>query len=88
MLVNQWKKNGLIVGKKKGFKNKKNPDLWMRFLKIFRKHSVRFFWIKGHNNNPRNERCDFLAVKAAESRQLETDSWYEKNSSNPQGKLF
>ena len=49
-------KNGLIVGKKR-------INLWIRFLKIFRKHSVRFFWIKGHNNNPRNERCDFLAVQ-------------------------
>ena len=59
---------------KKGFKNKKNPDLWMRFLKIFRKHSVRFFWIKGHNNNPRNERCDFLAVQASKNKDLKIDT--------------
>ena len=64
---------------KKGFKNKKNPDLWTRFLKIYRKHSVRFFWIKGHNNNPTNERCDFLAVQASRNKVLKTDSYYENN---------
>ena len=64
---------------KKGFKNKKNPDLWMRFLKIFRKHSVRFFWIKGHNNNPRNERCDFLAFEASKNKDLKIDTFYEEN---------
>ena len=64
---------------KKGFKNKKNPDLWMRFLKIFRKHSVRFFWIKGHNNNSRNERCDFLAVEASKNKDLKIDTFYEEN---------
>jgi ribonuclease HI len=49
----------------KGFKNKKNPDLWIRFLKIYRKHKVRFVWIKGHANNPENEICDRLAVEAS-----------------------
>ena len=47
------------------------------FLKIFRKHSVRFFWI--HNNNPRNERCDFLAVQASKNKDLKIDINYEKN---------
>ena len=64
---------------KKGFKNKKNPDLWTRFLKIYRKHKVRFFWVKGHNNNPTNERCDFLAVQASKSKVLKTDTYYENN---------
>ena len=64
---------------KKGFKNKKNPDLWTRFLKIYRKHCVRFFWIKGHNNNPTNERCDFLAVQASKNKDLKTDTYYENN---------
>ena len=63
---------------KKNFKNKKNPDLWVRFLKIYRKHNVRFFWVKGHNNNPRNERCDFLAVDASKKPQLKIDIEYEK----------
>ena len=64
---------------KKQFKNKKNPDLWTRFLKIYRKHKVRFFWVKGHNNNPTNERCDFLAVQASKSKVLKTDTYYENN---------
>ena len=63
---------------KKNFKNKKNPDLWTRFLKIYRKHNVSFFWVKGHSNNPRNERCDFLAVEASKKPQLKIDIEYEK----------
>ena len=64
---------------KKNFKNKKNPDLWARFLKIYRKHNVSFFWVKGHNNNPKNERCDFLAVQASKSKELKIDTSYEEN---------
>ena len=67
--VNNWEK--------KGFKNKKNPDLWIRFLKIFRKHKVCFFWIKGHNNNPTNERCDELAFNASLKEKLLIDIEYE-----------
>jgi len=50
---------------KKGFKNKKNADLWIEFLEVFRKHNVRMEWIKGHNQHPQNEYCDKLAVKAS-----------------------
>ena len=49
-------KKWVFEWEKKGFKKKKNPDLWQRFLKIFRKHNVRIIWIKGHNNNIENER--------------------------------
>jgi ribonuclease HI len=61
----------------KAFKNKKNPDLWIRFLKIFRKHKVRFVWIKGHSNNPENEICDRLAVKASSGSGLIPDHGYQ-----------
>ncbi|MBL6680611.1 MAG: ribonuclease HI [Flavobacteriaceae bacterium] len=64
---------------KKQFKNKKNPDLWTRFLKIYRKHKVCFFWVKGHNNNSTNERCDFLAVQASKNKVLKADTYYENN---------
>lgn len=60
----------------KAFKNKKNPDLWIRFLKIYRKHVVRFVWIKGHSNNTENEVCDKLAVNAYLSKQLLEDIGY------------
>jgi ribonuclease HI len=61
----------------KAFKNKKNPDLWIRFLKIYRKHNVRFVWIKGHANNIENERCDRLAVEASLKLNLPEDSGYQ-----------
>lgn len=65
---------------KKSFKGVKNPDLWIRFLKIFRKHQVEFKWIKGHNNHPQNERCDQLAVFAASQEKLSMDTIYESTS--------
>ncbi|MBK7148543.1 MAG: ribonuclease HI [Bacteroidetes bacterium] len=63
---------------KKGFAKKKNPDLWRRFLAVYRKHHVRFHWIKGHNNHPMNERCDVLATSAADGKNLLIDSEFEK----------
>jgi ribonuclease HI len=60
----------------KGFKNKKNPDLWIRFLKIYRRHKVRFVWIKGHANNKENEICDRLAVEASSKMKLPDDEGY------------
>ncbi|MBN1768673.1 MAG: ribonuclease HI [Prolixibacteraceae bacterium] len=61
---------------KKHFKGKKNPDLWMRFLKIYPKHKVKFVWVKGHANIPENERCDQLAVSAAALPNLPIDKGY------------
>ncbi len=61
---------------KKRFKGKKNPDLWMRFLEIYKHHQVKFIWVKGHSNNPLNERCDELAVDASLGNELLTDEGY------------
>lgn len=63
---------------KKYFQGKKNPDLWMRFLRAYRQHQVDFKWVKGHNNHPQNERCDQLAVMASEQEKLNIDTFYEK----------
>lgn len=63
----------------KGLHKQKNADLWERFYKIFKKHNVRFFWIKGHAGHPENERCDKLAVEAAISAHLLKDEGYECN---------
>ena len=52
---------------KKGFKGKKNKDLWLRFADIYKKHQVTFQWVKGHAGNIENEVCDQLAVNAAEN---------------------
>jgi ribonuclease HI len=63
----------------KHFNGKKNPDLWMRFLRAYRKHKVRFVWVKGHAENAENNLCDELAVAASFSPNLLRDEWYEKN---------
>ena len=62
---------------KKRFKGKKNPDLWLRFLEIYKKHIVTFVWVKGHANNPLNERCDELAVAASMQSNLLEDNGYQ-----------
>ena len=61
----------------KRFTGKKNPDLWMRFLRVYRRHRVRFVWVKGHASNVENNRCDELAVAAANSGNLFEDTGYE-----------
>ena len=63
---------------KKNFAKKKNPDLWKRFLVIYRQHKVKFQWIRGHNGHPQNELCDRLAVAAREQRDLPADEVYEQ----------
>ena len=72
-------KKWVFEWEKLNFKKKKNPDLWKRFLIIYRKHNVTFTWIKGHNNHPENERCDYMANKAARSSNLIRDTYYEQN---------
>lgn len=64
---------------KKGFKDRKNVDLWIAFLKEYRKHKVKFKWIRGHNNHPQNERCDQLAVEASKGKRLLIDEGFEGN---------
>jgi ribonuclease HI len=66
----------LFDWERKRFKKKKNQDLWMRFLKAYRKHNVKLEWIKGHNNIPENERCDQLAVEASKKDKLLEDTGY------------
>jgi len=62
---------------KKRFKGKKNQDLWMRFLKVYKNHNVRFVWVKGHAENPLNERCDRLAVEASMQPGLLEDKGFQ-----------
>jgi ribonuclease HI len=83
-VVDAVEKRWVFQWEKKGFVGKKNPDLWLRFLKVYRNHQVDFKWIKGHNNHPQNERCDELAVYASGLPNLSVDAFYEKE----EGKLF
>ena len=79
-VVDAVTKKWVFQWEKKGFAGKKNPDLWRRFLKIYRMHQVDFEWIRGHNNHAQNERCDELAVMASLQNQLSLDEFYEKES--------
>ena len=65
---------------RKGWKKVKNPDLWQRFLLVYRRHRVTFHWIRGHAGHPENERCDSLAVAARSgvADELLHDEGYEK----------
>ncbi|MCE3296901.1 MAG: ribonuclease [Crocinitomicaceae bacterium] len=69
---------GWVFGwKQKGFKGKKNADLWQRYLKLHPKFNLQFEWVRGHNGHPENERCDFLAVAASDKTPLLIDEGYE-----------
>ena len=78
-VVDAVEKKWVFGWEKTNFNKKKNPDLWIRFLKVYRQHNVAFKWVKGHSDNAENNRCDFLAVEASEGSNLEIDVWYEKS---------
>jgi ribonuclease HI len=75
-LVNAVNNGWLFNWEAKRFAKKKNPDLWIRFLEVYRRHQVTLAWVKGHNNNPENERCDMLAVNASKGPILNEDKGY------------
>jgi ribonuclease HI len=79
-VVDAVEKKWVFGWQKKNFKGKKNADLWMRFLAIYPKHNVRFVWVKGHDGNLYNERCDTLAVDAATNGPLISDEVFELES--------
>jgi ribonuclease HI len=77
-VVNSVEKGWLKTWIKTNFKgDKKNPDLWKRYYKLSQEFSVRFVWVKGHANNPMNNRCDELATTAADGKNLLVDEGYE-----------
>lgn len=61
--ASSWRKNNWIKSNKEPALN---PDLWERLLNLCDKHEVAFTWVKGHAQNEFNNRCDQLAVAAAE----------------------
>lgn len=70
-----WLKNWIATDFKGG---KKNKDLWKRYFQLSLKYKVRFVWVKGHADNPYNNRCDELATTAADGTNLLVDEVYEK----------
>jgi len=61
-VVDSVNKGWLFNWEKQNFKDRKNADLWIKFLQEYRKHDIKMIWIKGHNNHTENERCDVLAT--------------------------
>ncbi len=78
-VCNAVEKGWLFNWERVGFVKKKNADLWIRFLKVFRQHKIKFVWVKGHNGHPQNERCDRLAVEASFGQNLPKDLGYLKS---------
>ena len=70
-----WLENWIM----KDWKKVKNPDLWQRFVPLYRAHRVNFHWLKGHAGHPENERCDRLAVAAYSRTDLPADPGYPGN---------
>ncbi len=64
-VVDSVNKGWVFAWERKNFEKRLNADLWIRFLAVYRSHRVRFVWVKGHADNPMNNRCDQLAVAAA-----------------------
>ena len=58
-----WRRNGW---KKSDKSPALNPELWERLLSLSEMHKINYFWIKGHDGHPENERCDTLATTEAD----------------------
>jgi len=70
-----WLKTWIATDFKGG---KKNKDLWLRFYELSKKNKLRFIWVRGHADNPYNNRCDELATSAADGANLDVDIFFEK----------
>lgn len=68
--LNKWMATNFSGGKK-------NKDLWVKFYNLSKQHALQFVWVKGHADNPYNNRCDELATAAADGKDLLIDEGYE-----------
>ncbi len=87
-VVDAIEKRWVFGWKQKGYKGKKNKDLWERYLPLHAKFNPKFHWIKGHAGHPENERCDQLAVWAADQKEHKIDVEYEKTIADDQANFF
>ena len=76
-VVNSVEKGWVFDWQKKGFKGKKNPDLWRQYLEVAKNFKIKFIWLRGHTGHEENERCDVLATTAARSPEF-VDEAFEK----------
>lgn len=83
-VIDAIEKRWVFGWQRKGFKGKKNADLWERFLKVYPKHHLTLKWVRGHSGVPENERCDQLAVQAAEGKDLLIDRVFEQKYKSQQ----
>lgn len=81
-VVNAVEKKWVWSWVKKGFKGKKNEDLWRKFLTLYPKNNIQFHWVKGHADNMFNNRCDELATIAADGTHLLKDEGYILSQNN------
>jgi ribonuclease HI len=84
-VVNAVEKGWLNNWYRTDFKGKKNADLWSQYAELARGHKIKFTWVKGHADNPYNNRCDELATKAALSSNLFVDKGFETIADNELG---
>ena len=69
---NNWKRNKTDTAE--------NSDLWSKLLDLCEKHDVSFRWVRGHDGNRENERCDQLAVEMTRRGDLPPDHGYNEKS--------
>ncbi|MGQ9805447.1 MAG: ribonuclease HI [Chlorobiales bacterium] len=84
-VVNAMNKGWVENWRRKGWRNSRNQptpnvDLWKRLVALCEQHDVEFVWVKGHSGVEENERCDALAVAAAQQPNLPVDSGYTTRS--------
>jgi ribonuclease HI len=76
-VVNAVEKGWLWSWELKNFKDKANVDLWKRYIPLHKRFKPKFVWVRGHAGHAENERCDRLAVMAANGGNLLIDEEYE-----------
>ena len=84
-LCDSVNKRWVFGWEKKQFSGKKNQDLWIRFLRVYRQHKVKLEWVKGHAGDVWNELADSLATKAADSENLKIDTIFEAEQKRQEG---
>jgi len=79
-VVDALQKGWLMRWLKNNFQNKKNSDLWKKFLSLYQKHTIQITWVKGHSGHLYNEKCDQLANECLDNGPWAIDHIYETNA--------